>query len=74
MAGQYNHVASDDRSRDLKRWLKLYGLERLYEDSKGSVLKTFNSCKFSSVIFCAHFGQLFAVNDVIQICGDVNFT
>ena len=50
MEARYNRVASDERSRDLKKRLKLYGLERLFEDSKEGVLKTYNSCKLHSVI------------------------
>ena len=45
-----NQVASDERSWDLKRRLKLSGLERKFEDSKEEVLKTFNSCKLCNVM------------------------
>ena len=50
MESRYNRVASNEQSRNLKKWLKLYGLEHLFEDSKEGVLKTYNSCKFRNVI------------------------
>ena len=49
MAVRYNRLATDERSQDLKRRLKLYGLEQMFEDSKEEVLKTFNSCKLFNV-------------------------
>ena len=51
MTARYNRVATDEQLQELKRRLKLYGLEWMFEDSKEGVLKTFNSCKLLNIMF-----------------------
>ena len=58
MGARYNCIASNERLRDLKKKLKLNGLEKMMEESKKGLMHTFNSCKFLYRIFiCLIFQQ-----------------
>ena len=45
MEGRYNRVSSEGSARVLRNKLKLYGLDRMLQESKRGPLHAFSSCE-----------------------------